>query len=111
MKNEVFKKGYFYKFKDGRALYAIDICHCERCKSRGLYEPKVVWLDDCSNGWCTDYLTEGYYNELAKDIVFETYYRGEWADKYIIKTVNDNKNKLLREIEEYINSNEIKSEF
>jgi hypothetical protein len=100
---EVLKKGHFYKFKDGRALYVIDICRCERCKTRGFYEPYIVWLDDCSTGWSHDYITQFYYNELINDIVLETNSKEEWVEKYINKTVNDNKNKLLKEIEEYIN--------
>ena len=98
----IFKKGYFYKLKGGRAFYVIDICHCSGCKSRGLFEPLVVWLDDCGMGWCTDYITSYCYDDLADNIVLETSDKDEWAEKYIIKTINDNKNRLLREIEEYI---------
>jgi hypothetical protein len=99
---EVFKKGHFYKFKDGRALYVIDVCHCERCESRGLYEPYIMWLDDCSTGWSKDYINEYGYDDLANDIAIESDSKEEWVEKYINKTVNDNKNSLLREIDEYI---------
>lgn len=102
MKPKVFKKNHFYKFKDGRVMYVMDICHCNRCESRGLNEPYVVWLDSCAYGWNTDYITEFDYKELIDNIDIETPNKEEWVENYIMKTVNDNKNRLLRDMTNFI---------
>ena len=95
---DIFKNGHFYKFKDGRAMYVIKICDCDKCLKRGLFEPYVVWLDDCSNGWTRDYISGDYYDYLASRIETDSYDKDEWVESYINKVINDNKNRLKAEI-------------
>ena len=104
MKTGVFKKEYYYKFKDGRAFYVQDICTCEQCEKRGLYEPIVVWLDDCNNGWNTDYITPNFYEKIVGDIKIESATREARVDEYINNTVAKRINDLETDLQVYIGS-------
>lgn len=95
---EVFKIGHYYKFKDGRAFYVSDICTCESCIERGLREPYVCWLDNCSHGWFEDYITKSIYDRLASEIEVVSPTKEEWVDIYIAKTINENTKALLDDI-------------
>lgn len=101
---DVFKKGYYYKFKNGRAFYVKDICFCSQCESRGLHEPVVMWLDDCNDGWRADYLTEYCYDQFVNDIEIESDRREKWVNEYIANTIELKRKNLEEEIEEYLNS-------
>jgi hypothetical protein len=100
----VFKKGHYYKFNNGRAFYVYDVCKCSKCQERGLFEPIVYWLDDCNSGWNHDYITDYWYNALAEDIEIESDSKETWVVEYISHTIEKRKNELEMDIEKYLSS-------
>jgi hypothetical protein len=102
---DVFKKGHYYKFKDDRAFYVLDICECDRCKERGLFEPKVIWLNDCYSGWNADYISSiSYYTSLSNNIEIESDHKEKWVEDYIQNTIEKRKKELEVDIEKYLSS-------
>lgn len=41
-----FKVGDIVIDKNGRTGWINNVCHCDKCKERGFYEPKIQWLDN-----------------------------------------------------------------
>jgi hypothetical protein len=102
---DVFKKGHYYKFTSGDAFYVKSICDCYKCKERGLYEPKVMWLSDCNEGWRADYISSPtYYDGLAKTIEIESDHREPWVDECIKNTIEEKRKELEKDIQEYLES-------
>lgn len=104
MTEGIFKKGHYYKFKFGRAFFVVDICTCDQCAKRGLFEPIVLWLDDCNNGWSKDYISPSFYEEIIGDIEIESATREAWVDEYINNTVAKRLRDLEADLQAYIGS-------
>ena len=58
-----FNIGDFVENRDGRIGYISDICHCDECKKRGVFEPTIQYLD----GSTSDYISNYSVKHVSKD--------------------------------------------
>ena len=49
-----FKFGDIVITSKGEMGVVVDVCDCDRCKSRGFYEPQIKTVVGSSMIWCTD---------------------------------------------------------
>ena len=57
-----FHIGDFVEDRDGKIGYILDICHCDKCKERGFFEPTIQYTDDS-----TDYISNYSVKRISKD--------------------------------------------
>lgn len=57
-----FHDGDFVENKDGKIGYISSICHCDKCKKRGFFEPTITYSDGT-----TDYISNYSVKTVSSD--------------------------------------------
>ena len=57
-----FNEGDFVENKDGKIGYISSICHCDKCKKRGFFEPTITYSDGT-----TDYISNYSVKTVSSD--------------------------------------------
>lgn len=57
-----FHEGDFVENKDGKIGYISSICHCDKCKKRGFFEPTITYSDGT-----TDYISNYSVKTVPSD--------------------------------------------
>ena len=87
MNNIEFHKGDFVENKDGRVGYISFICHCDKCKERGFYEPTIKY----TNG-TEDYISDCSVNNIPLEYKrigsYEFEEKNKSKSKYMKKSIS-----------------------
>lgn len=57
-----FHEGDFVESSDGKIGYISSICHCDKCKKRGFFEPTITYSDGT-----TDYISNYSVKNVSSD--------------------------------------------